>query len=255
MHLYALRAHASILLACAAVLLLACGHAAPAVRGEEGGGTTADHVEVVSVDLPKSNPPERDDPKAPLLHFRLLGAKAQPIVVPYFYGYPLYAEGAAIQGVRMLRQENWDGYAREEQTDADGVIHVIEKFPALGCRFEGVQEDETTYVPLFMECGVPAPKARGSQRPVVAGLGPKGKADQIPKGDGLAKVFLGEWHATTEAADGTMDAGYFDTPFGLVGFRFKKSKLTAVAFVFDAPERRWRKPDLWRPPLGYTVGQ
>lgn len=218
-------------------------------------GEEHERVQVISLDLPKTNPPERDDTRAALLRLDLLGEKSQPVVVPYFYGYPLYAEGSAVQGLRMFRQENWEGYSKEERADADGVVHLIESFPVLGCVFEGVQEDESTYVPLSLECNVPPPKARGAQRPLVGTLSTKTKAEAIPTDGSLSKAFLGEWHATKAAPDGVIEAGYFNTPYGLVGFNFKKGKVSGVSFVFDPAERRWRKPELWMAPLGYTVAQ
>ncbi len=209
----------------------------------------------VMVELPSGKPPELDDPHAPIVRVELKGSPARPVAVPFLYGYPLYADGPALQGVRMLRQDNWTGYMREERKNDDGVVHIIESFPELGCFFEGVQQDEAHYVPLYVECDLPVPKERGSKRPVVGELGYGSKADQVPREPSLAKAFLGDWHATTPGFDGSSGAGYFDTPNGLLGFGFKKSKLDSVAFVFDAPEQRWREPALWQAPLGYTVGK
>jgi hypothetical protein len=240
--------------ACAAMVLAACQHG----RQGETGSSTLEETEAaatVAVDMPSSKPAERDDAKAPLLRVELRGSPAQPVAVPYLYGYPLYADGPALQGVRMLRQENWTGYMREERKNPDGVMHVIESFPELGCFFEGVQQDDSHYVPLYLECDLPAPKERGSKRPVVGQVGIGAKVDAVTKEPSLAKAFLGEWHAKTPDFDGGSGAGYFDTAYGLLGFGFKKNKLNSVAFVFDAPEQRWRKPELWQAPLGYTVGQ
>jgi hypothetical protein len=207
------------------------------------------------VELPASNPAERDDPNAPMLRVELHGADGRPVAVPYLYGYPLYAEGPALEGVRMLRQDNWTGYAREERKDQDGMIRVLENFPELGCVFEGIQEDEGRYVPLSVECTAPSPKQRGGKRPVVGGIAVGARPDTVPKDPSLIKVFLGEWHATTPGFDGGSGAGYFDTAHGLIGFGFKKGKLNSVGFLFDPPERRWRKVELWQAPAGFTVGR
>lgn len=239
------------------IALLGCkGAHSKASGGSEGSnGTMPERSEPVAVEMPASNPAERDDAKAPQLRVDLRGPDGQPVAVPYLYGYPLYAEGPAIQGVRMLRQENWTGYAREEHKGQDGLIRVVETFPELGCVFDGVQEDEGRYVPLSMECEVPAPKKRGPKRPVVGTIQPGAKADAVPREPSLAQAFLGEWHATTAGFDGANGAGYFDTPHGLIGFGFKKGKLNSIGFVFDPPEKRWRNPDLWTPPAGYAVAQ
>jgi hypothetical protein len=207
----------------------------------------------VAVELPASHPKERNDVTAPLLRVELRGASAQPVAVPYLYGYPLYADGPALEGLRMLRQENWTGYSREERKEQDGVVRVLERFPELGCVFDGVQEDETHYVPLALECSLPAPKKRGAKRPVVGSLGAGVKPDAMLKEPSLAKAFLGEWHAMTPGFDRGNGAGYFDTPHGLIGFGFKKGRLDSVGFVFDPPETRWRKPELWQAPAGYAV--
>src|SRR5262245_25309319 len=100
-----------------ALIPLLCGckpHARAGHSNAESSDTTSGSEESVSVDMPASNPAERDDPNAPMLRVELKGPEAQPIPVPYLYGYPLYAEGSAIEGLRMLRQENWAGYARQE---------------------------------------------------------------------------------------------------------------------------------------------
>jgi hypothetical protein len=215
---------------------------------------TVEQPEPVFVDAPSSNPAERDDPKAAIMRVQVLGSPGNPVTVPYVYGYPMYADGAAIQGVRMLRQDNWTGYMREDQPDANGVVHVKESFPVLGCIFEGVQEDEAHYVPFYVECDLPAPAERGKGRPAVGQLGAAAKADAVTKEPSLAKAFLGEWHATTAGFDGNEGAGYFDTAHGLVGFGFAKGKLNRVAFLFDPAEQRWRTPELWQPPPGFSVG-
>jgi hypothetical protein len=241
-----MRWHANVGFECAVALLMGCAAAPPKTN-------TVETVAPVYVDVPSNNPAERDDPKAAIVRVQVLGTPAHPVPVPYVYGYPLYADGAAIQGLRMLRQDNWNGYVRDLQPDANGIMHVKETFPLLGCSFEGVQEDEAHYVPFYMQCELPAPSDRGKARPAIGQLSTATKADAIPKEASLAKAFLGEWHATTPGFDGTDGAGYFDTPYGLIGFGFAKSKLNRIAFVFDPTEKRWRTPELWTPPAGVAV--
>lgn len=213
---------------------------------------SSEHALPVRVDAPMNNPSERDDPKAPIMRVEVVGSQSVP--VPYVYGYPLYADGPAIQGVRIMRQDNWAGYEREQRQDDKGIVYVSESFPVLGCRFEGIQEDDAHYVPFYVECSVPAPADRGKTRPVVGQLPALSRADAVPREPVLAKAFLGEWHATTPGFDGTEGAAYFDTPHGLLGFSFVKGKLSRVAFLFDPAEKRWRQPELWQPPAGVSIG-
>jgi hypothetical protein len=244
----------------AAALVVLAGCAAfqsnnkPSSSATMASSEASDRPMPVHVDAPMNNPSERDDPKAPILRVDVAGSPSNPVPVPYYYGYPMYADGPAIQGVRIMRQDNWAGYEREERQDDKGIVYVSESFPVLGCRFEGVQEDPAHYVPFYMECSVPAPADRGKSRPVVGQLAAAARADAVPREPVLAKAFLGEWHATTPGFDGTEGAAYFDTAHGLVGFSFVKSKLSRIAFLFDPAEKRWRQPELWQPPAGVSVG-
>ena len=218
--------------------------------------TAQSQVAVAQLDPPASNPPERDDAKAPLVRVELRGSPSAPIAVPYLYGYPLYAEGPALQGVQLLRQDNWTDYRKEVLTQPDGVVRVVETFPALGCTFEGIQEDEGRYVPLGLACDLPTPKERGNaKRPVVGAVGTSAKASAVVEEPSLRKAFFGEWHAQGQGFDAGEGPAYFDTPNGLLGFGFKKGKLAQVSFVFDPAEKRWRKPELWKEPSTFVVGQ
>lgn len=222
----------------------------------EQGTTAAPQVAVAQLDPPASNPPERDDAAAPLLRVELRGSQAAPIAVPYLYGYPLYAEGPALQGVQLLRQDNWLDYSKDVQTQPDGVVRVVERFPALGCTFEGIQEDEGRYVPLTLTCDLPAPKQLGaSKRPVVGAVAASAKASALLEEPSLRKAFYGEWHAQSQGFDRGEGPAYFDTPNGLLGFGFTKGKLAQIGFVFDPAEKRWRKPELWQEPSAFVVGR
>jgi hypothetical protein len=246
---------ATIVLAClSAGALSGCGLRTGRPT-ETAAGAAPSSPSAVVVDAPASNPKDRDDESAPLVKAQVHGRAPSQIVVPSVFGYPLYAEGSALQGLRWLRQDNWDGYARAEQPQPDGVVRVFESFPALGCTFEGIQEDEEHYVPLTMLCDLPVPRERGSNRPVAGALQVGAKADSVPKDPALAKAFFGEWHATSDGFSGQDGTGYFDTPSGLLGFVFNEGKLSQISYTFDAAEQRWRTPDLWKAPLAYEVGQ
>jgi hypothetical protein len=199
----------------------------------------------IQIDTPSSAPAERDDKKAPLVRVAVFGSSSQPVGVPYLYGYPLYADGGALQGVRLLRQDNWNGAERTDQPGDDGVVRVTERLPALNCEFTGIQEDETKYVPLTIECDAPA------KRPVIGNIGAGARAAAVLKDPSIEKAFLGEWHAKSQGFDAGDGVGYFDTPHGLLGFKFKNGKLSAVTFTFAPPEQRWRTQELWAEPIAY----
>jgi len=233
-----------------------CGAFGPRNRREETMTPETRAVAVARLDPPASNPPERDDAKAPLVRVELRGSPSAPIAVPYLYGYPLYAEGPSLQGLQLLRQDNWNDYRKEVLTQPDGVVRVVETFPALGCTFEGIQEDESHYVPLSLTCDLPAPKERGNpKRPVVGEVSTSAKASAVVEEPSLRKAFFGEWHAQGQGFEAGDGPAYFDTPNGLLGFGFKKGKLAQVSFVFDPAEKRWRKPELWQEPSAFVVGQ
>jgi len=231
-----------------------CKPAAKESAGEEA-SSGGERAIIARLDPPTSNPPERDDSKAPLLRVELRGSPSSPVPVPFLYGYPLYAEGPALQGVQLLRQDNWTGYMRQDEPQPDGVMKVVESFPALGCTFEGIQEDESHYVPLNITCDVPLPRERGEKRPIVGDVAANAKLAVVEKEPSLQKAFLGEWHAKGDGFDSGEGEGYFDTPHGLLGFGFRKGKLNRVQFVFDTAEKRWRKPELWQAPSTFVVGQ
>lgn len=239
----------------ALVLLAGCGLQTGRPTETAADAPREEHASAVMIDPPGSNPSERDDASAPMLEMEVHGRAPNQVVVPNFYGYPLYAEGAALQGLRLLRQDNWNGYDRQEQTQPDGVVRVFESFPVLGCTFEGIEEDESHYVPLTLTCDVPAPRDRGTERPVAGGVLAGAKADSVPKDPSLAKAFFGEWHAVSDGFSGDEGTGYFDTPSGLLGFGFHGGHLVSVSYVFDTAEKRWRTPDLWKAPMAYEVGR
>lgn len=205
----------------------------------------------IVLDTPTSAPIERDDRKAPVVRVAVFGSSSQPIGVPYLYGYPLYAQGTALQGVRLMRQDNWNGLERTEQQGEGGVVHVVEKLPSLNCEFTGIQEDVGRYVPLSVECDLPTPKARGGARPAIGGVSPGARVAAVLEEPSIAQAFLGEFHAQTPNLESGDGVGYFDTPDGLLGFGFKNGKLTTVSFVFAPPQQSWRTQELWNEPIAY----
>jgi hypothetical protein len=193
----------------------------------------------------------RDDVEAPVVQVLLLNDGKRGVPVPYVYGYPIYPEGEAVQGLLKLRQDNMEGESREQREDERGVVHVRELLPKLGCVIEGVQETETQFVPLELRCDVPPPRdLGGAKRPVFgdvrAGAAPRDVLAQPI----VAKAFYGDFHLQSDGLDkgkgeGT---GYFNTDHGQLAFGFAKGKLVSVSYLFDPPVKAWRDPALWAGP-------
>lgn len=210
-------------------------------RAERGASTREEALE-----MPWDPAAVRDDEKAPIVKVE---RTERQTVVPYLYGYPLYAAGSAVHGIRKLRQDHWTGMERALTEDAEGVQHVVERFPELGCTFEGIQESATVYVPWQLTCEVPAPQRfGGKQRPVVGALGTRAKPAELVQEAGLSTAFLGEWHMAEGELERGNGTGYFNTAHGQLGFRYEGGQLASVVYLFDAPDKRWRKPELWMQP-------
>jgi hypothetical protein len=203
----------------------------------------------VVLETPASSPVERDDRKAPVVRVAVFGSSSEPIGVPYLYGYPMYADGTALQGVRLMRQDNWSGVERTEQQGDGGVLRVKELLPSIGCEFEGIQEDVGKYVPLSVTCELPQPRGKNVPRPVIGEVTPGARVAAVLAEPSLAKAFLGEFHAQTPGLEAGDGIGYFDTPHGLLGFGFKNGKLSSVSFVFAPPQPNWRTQELWNEPI------
>jgi hypothetical protein len=238
--------------------MLGCGCLAgkPSTKSESttagaSSGYAPEQSRSIVLDTPTSAPVERDDRKAPVVRVAVFGSSSQPVGVPYLYGYPLYAQGTALQGVRLMRQDNWNGLERTEQQGEGGVVHVIEKLPSLNCEFTGIQEDVGRYVPLSVECDLPTPKARGAARPAIGEVSPGARVAALLQERSIAQAFLGEFHAQTADLESGDGIGYFDTPDGLLGFGFKNGKLATVSFVFAPPQQSWRTQELWNEPIAY----
>lgn len=199
----------------------------------------------VHIALPKESTAVRDDRKAPILQVASTG----DVVFPTVYGYPIYPDGDASQGILMLRRDNWSSVKRSQKTDEAGVVHELENYADLGCVIDGVRENANKFVPLSLTCDVPAPKSLGgSKRPVMGDLMAGAKADQVLKDKSVEDVFLGAWHLTSGDFDGGSGAGYFNTTHGQLAFQFSKKKLQRFVYYFDPSVKGWQNPTLWVKP-------
>ena len=226
-----------------------------AKNAESAKGLASDYgqeqARTVVLETPASSPIERDDRKAPVVRIALFGTSSEPVGVPYLYGYPMYAEGTALQGVRLMRQDNWSGVERTEQQGDAGVVQIRELLPSIGCEFVGIQEDVGKYVPLSVTCELPQARGKNGSRPVIGDVGPGARMSAVLSEPSVAKAFLGEFHAQTPGLESGDGVGYFDTPHGLLGFGFKNGKLSSVSFVFAPPQTNWRTQELWNEPIAY----
>jgi hypothetical protein len=233
----------ALLTAIAGCGLVACvptsGSTTPAKR---------ERAPAVVLEMSHGVPIGRDEQSQALLRIDVFEGDRVQVAVPYLYGYPLYSEQGGHVGIRKLRHENWEGYERSERSE-EGVVHVRERFPALGCTFEGVQEAPQRYVPLAVRCEVPPPEPLGGRERSVVGAVKAGASAQAVRAEpSLEKAFLGEWHATTPGFEGKSGVAYFATSDGLLGFGFERGGLSSISFHFDPPHEQWRRPELWAAP-------
>lgn len=199
----------------------------------------------VHIALPRQSTAVRDDRKAPILQVSSTG----DVVFPTVYGYPIFPEGDAAQGILMLRRDNWSSVKRSQKTDEAGVVHEIESYADLGCSIDGVRENANKFIPLSLSCEVPAPKSLGgAKRPVLGELMAGAKADQVLKDKSVEDVFLGAWHLTSGDFDAGSGSGYFNTTHGQLAFQFAKKKLQRVIYYFDPAVKGWQNPTLWVKP-------
>jgi len=216
---------------------------------DESGSGRSQPSGAVAVEMPWETTKVRDDQSAPMLRVAVLEDGKRAVPVPYVYGYPIYGEGPALNGVMKLRMDNWDGASREQREDDQGVLRVRELLPKLGCTIEGVLENETQFVPLELRCSVPPPRdLGGGKRPVFGEL----RAGATPR-DVLAEpvvrqAFHGDWHLQSEGLAKGKGEGVFNTDHGQLAFGFERGKLASVAYYFDPPVKGWRDPNLWALP-------
>ena len=200
----------------------------------------------VAVPVPWETTAGRDDRTAPVVNVMLMDDGADGVAVPWVYGYPLYAEGDAEQSIAKLRHDNWTGATQEQTQDDAGVVHVAEHLPALGCRFDGIQETPSKFVPLSFTCELPPPKALGgNKRPVLGELTTGAKAASLLKEKSIEQAFLGEFHLKSDGFDAGNGIGYFNTTHGQLAFGFERGKLARVIYYFDPSVKAWQTPTLW----------
>jgi hypothetical protein len=239
----------------ASCALIGCG----LFSGESkaGGSEEAPHEEdeahgapgKVAVEMPWETTKVRDDATAPVLRVVVLQDGKRPVPVPYVYGYPLYPEGAANRGLLKLRQDNYLGATREQREDEQGVIHVRELLPQLGCSIEGVLESEALFAPVELRCELPPPRdLGGSKRPVFGELRAGASPREVLAQEVVAKAFYGDWHMQSEGLAKGKGEGFFNTDHGQLAFGFERGKLVSVAYYFDPPVKGWRDPSLWAQP-------
>lgn len=234
----------------AAVALGGCGLLS---EGKKNTETTAGRPQPrpVVVEMPWETTKVRDDEDAPVLRVALLDDGVDGVPVPYLYGYPLYAEGDAAQGIMKLRHDNWEGSTREKREDDNGVVHVRELLPMLGCEINGIEESEMRFVPLELRCELPAPRELGGpKRKVVGELRAGAAPEEVLEVPSLRKAFYGDFHLQSEdlgkrRRDGE---GYFNTDHGQLAFGFERGKLVRISYYFDPPVESWRNPVLWTDP-------
>jgi len=217
--------------------------------GEATSGGVAKPVkQAVHVEMPEAAL-TRDDKEAPIVEVVLYDDGVHGVSVPYVYGYPIYAKGTARRGILKLRLENYEGAERESYEDEDGVVRVVERLPAIGCRIEGIQETKTVFVPLSLKCELPAPRALGGKRrPVLGELKQSAKVKDVLAEPSIQKAFLGDFHLTSDGFDSGDGEGYFNTDHGQIAFQFHRKRLTTFAYYFDPPVKEWRNAELWVQP-------
>lgn len=196
----------------------------------------------IPVEMPAEAPDVRDNSSAPILSIVTI----DQVVYPYVYGYPIYPEGDGARGIAELRKHNAQGVERTERTDSDGVVHVAEKLPAIGCRFDGIRESKQKYVPLAMSCDLPAPKSLGgAKRPVLGSISVGAKADDILKEPTVVEHFLGAFHLTSDDFAGGSGTAYFNTTHGQLALVFKNQKLDHFVYFFDPGVPGWLNQTSW----------
>jgi hypothetical protein len=237
----------SLLIAAWLACLLGCGGAKKSKIADDS--TTPVRVtHAVVVDVPWDTS-ARDDVNSAILRVAIIDNGVDGVLVPYLYGYPLYAENNAARALFKLRQDNWTGAEPEEFEDESGVRHYREKLVELGCIIEGIRESETRLVPLSIVCQLPAPKKLGgAKRPAVGGVRTGAKAEEIIREPSIRKAFLGGWHLTSDDFDTGNGIGYFNTAHGLLAFGFTTGRLDRIAYYFSPSEKRWQEPTLWIKP-------
>jgi hypothetical protein len=196
----------------------------------------------VAVEMPAEAPEVRTNGNAPILSVVTIG----DVVYAYVYGYPFYPEGEAARGISELRKASADGAKHSKSVDQDGVVHAVEVLPAIGCRFDGIRQDKTTFVPVSLTCDLPAPTALGgAKRPVLGAISAGAKAEEILKEPTVVENFLGAFHLTSDDFAAGSGSGFFNTTHGQIAFVFKEQKLDHFVYYFDPGVNGWREAKSW----------
>jgi hypothetical protein len=233
--------------ACALLLAHGCAGTSPPPEHAEAEEIAALTTPTgpIEIPLPAESTAARDNRRVPVLQV----LTTSNVVYPTVYGYPIYPEGDAAQGLYMLRRDNWSSVRRKESTDSEGVVHESEEYPQLGCQIDGVRENVNRFVPLSLTCELPPPKQLGgAKRPVFGSLMSGAKADQLLKDRSVEEIFLGAFHLTSGDFQGGSGEGFFNTTHGQLAFGFSKKKLTRFVYYFDPTVQAWQNPTLWGKP-------
>lgn len=226
---------------------LGCATAGPATQTTSASATTLQNFDLgaskhVAVEMPAEAADVRQNAKAPILSVVTI----DEVVYPYVYGYPLYPEGDAARGIAELRKAAAEGAKRSKSSDKDGVVHIAEELPAIGCRFEGIRETKSKFMPVSLSCDLPAPSALGgANRPVLGTSAAGAKADEILKEPTVVENFLGAFHLTSDDFAGGSGTAFFNTTHGQVALVFKAQKLDHFVYYFDPTVAGWQDPKLW----------
>ena len=196
----------------------------------------------VPVEMPTEAAAVRSNVSAPILSV----VTVDEVIYPYLYGYPLYPEGDGARGILELRKASAEGAKVTKNRDKDGVQHVTEVLPSIGCRFEGIRETETKFVPVSLECDLPAPKSLGgAKRPVLGALNVGAKAEEILKEPTVEEHFMGAFHLTTEDFAAGSGTAFFNTTHGQIALVFKGQKLDHFVYYFDPGVVGWQNQATW----------
>jgi hypothetical protein len=196
----------------------------------------------VAVEMPAEASEVRGNASAPILSVVTI----DEVVYPYVYGYPLYPEGDAARGIAELRKASNEGVKRSKSSDKDGVVHVVEELPAIGCHFDGIRENKAKFVPVSLTCELPAPSALGgAKRPVLGALSAGAKADEILKEPTVVENFLGAFHLTSDDFANGSGTAFFNTTHGQIALVFKGQKLDHFAYYFDPGVAGWQEQKNW----------
>jgi hypothetical protein len=196
----------------------------------------------VAVEMPAEAADVRNNASAPILSVVTI----DEVVYPYVYGYPLYPEGDAARGIAELRKASGEGAKRSKSSDKDGVVHVAEELPAIGCRFDGIRENKSKFMPVSLTCDLPAPSALGgAKRPVLGALAAGAKAEEILKEPTVMENFLGAFHLTSDDFAHGSGTAFFNTTHGQIALVFKGHKLEKFVYYFDPTVAGWQDQKNW----------